>query len=468
MSKTFVGPQLRQLRRERNQSQAEMAKALGVSAAYVNMLEGNQRSLSVRMLMALSEAYQVDLRKLVKDPPRNLLVDARNILRDPMFADDGPDLQELRAAIDHAPHLVECFVKLHATHATTLDKILRENEGGSRDAFLEATPETLIYNYFRSNNNYFDVLERAAENLREQEPCTTEDVLLVLRNRLKTTHGIRVVTRPLDDMQESLRFHDKRSKTVYLSEALDFQNRVFQLAHVLCLVELQDILDDLTAASGIGSERGVARCQVELANYFAAAFLMPYAEFRRTAEKTKYDVDRLAARFNCSYEQVCHRLTTLQRPSAKGVPFFFLRIDKAGNVTKRFNSTSFNLAEFGGSCPVWNIHTAFLLPGDVMPQFVELPDGQRFFTLSRTVDRPSFNRETQNHRVAVAIGCEMQYAHMVGYAKAFNFQVPDLFSPIGINCHVCSRQACSQRAHQPLFVELPIDPTRRGNTRYES
>ena len=148
--------------------------------------------------------------------------------------------------------------------------------------------------------------------------------------------------------------------------------------------------------------------------------------------------------------------------------FFFLRIDKAGNVTKRFNATSFNLAEFGGSCPVWNIHMAFRSPGEVLPQFVELPDGKRFFTLSRTTDRPAFNKETQNHRLTVAIGCEMQYAHLVGYAKAFNMQVPNLFSEIGINCHICPRQACPQRAHQPLITELPIDPRRRGNTRYES
>ena len=468
MAKAFIGPQLRQLRRDRGQTQVEMARALGVSAAYVNMLENNQRSLSVQMLMAVSETYQVDWRNLVKDPPRNLLVDLRNILQDPAFGSDVPDLQELRAAIDHSPRLVDCFVRLHSAYNNTLDKIMRQDEAGPRHGLSEASPETLIYKFFRANDNYFDVLEREAESLREKEPCTSEEIYLVLKNRLKETHGITAKTKPMEDMQEALRLYDKRAKAVYLSEALDVQNRVFQLAHVLCLVEFQDTLEKLTATSGIKNDRGIARCQVELANYFAAAFLMPYKEFRKTAENTKYDVERIAAKFNCSYEQVCHRLTTMQRPTAKGVPFFFLRIDRAGNVSKRFNSTSFNLAEFGGSCPVWNIHTASRFPGEVLPQFVELPDGKRYFTLSRTSDRPSFSQETKNHRLTVAIGCEMKYAHLVGYSKAFNFQVPNLFSPIGINCHVCPRQACAQRAHQPMFTELPIDPRRRGNTRYES
>jgi predicted transcriptional regulator len=181
-----------------------------------------------------------------------------------------------------------------------------------------------------------------------------------------------------------------------------------------------------------------------------------------------YDIDRLAARFGVSFEQTCHRLTTLQRPGAEGVPFFFLRVDKAGNVTKRFNSTSFHLAEYGGACPVWKVHMAFRVAGVIIPQFVELPDGDRFFTISRTVDRPTVNFETQDHRLAVSLGCELQHAKKLGYAAAFNLDDERIFSRIGINCHVCPRQACSQRAHQPLFMDLPLDMNRRGKTRYES
>ncbi|MGE0845913.1 MAG: short-chain fatty acyl-CoA regulator family protein [Flavobacteriaceae bacterium] len=468
MKKTFVGPQLRQLRRDRGETQAEMAKALGVSATYVNLLENNQRSLSVQMLMALSDAYEIDWRDMVQDEASNRLADLRNVVQDPFFSEEVPDLQELRAALDHSPRLVACMLKLHRVHRSAMEKLMRQGtEQGTHD-LLTSSPEAIIHEFFRGHQNYFDRLETAAERIRAEERSATDEVYYALKKRLRAKHGITVETKSVEDMSKTLRVYDHESSVVYLSEALDHQNRVFQLAHVLCLVEFQDLLDALTAESGIDSDTGLVRCHVELANYFAAAYLMPYEGFLGIAEATHYDVDRIAAAFNVSFEQVCHRLTTMQRPGKRGVPFFFLRIDKAGNVTKRFNSTSFNLAEYGGACPVWNIHTAFRTPGVILPQFVEMPDGERFFTVSRTTDRPVFSRETQDRRLAVALGCELRFAERIGYASTFNLHDNGLFSPIGINCHLCQRQACSQRAHQPLFMELPIDPRRRDSTRYES
>lgn len=468
MRKTFVGPQLRKLRRDNRETQAEMAKILGVSAAYINMLENNQRSLSVQMLMALCDAYQLEWHQLVKGEGPNLLADLRNVMQDPAFGKSVPDLQEMRDAIDHSPRLVRCLLKLHGTHRSTLQKLMRQGESHGASDLLAASPEAVIHDFFRKHSNYFGELEEAAERLRESEFFENDDVYSFLKRHLNQRHNTRIRTLSVEDMSHALRVYDKDASTIFLSEALDHQNKVFQITHVICLLEMQQLLDELTAGSGIESKNAIARCHMELANYFAAAFLMPYRAFLKLAEQKYYDVDRLAAAFDVSFEQVCHRLTTLQRPRARGVSFFFLRVDKAGNVTKRFNATSFNLAEYGGSCPVWNIHMAFRNPGVVLPQFVELPDGERFFTLSRTSDRPAFNRETQDRRLAVAIGCEFQFASKIVYASAFNMKEKDLFSPIGINCHLCQRQSCSQRAHQPFFIDLPIDPSRRGNTRYES
>lgn len=466
--KTLVGPRLRQLRRTHKQTQAEMAKVLGVSTTYVNLLENNQRSLSVAMLMALSDAYAVDWRDLIQDEDSNQLADLRNAARDPLLGETPPDLQELRAAIDHSPRLVEQFLYLYRAHRSALEKMMRLGKEGMPDYLLTTSPEAVIHDFFRDNSNHFAELEASAEALRREEPCEADDVYTVLKARLLRVHGISVKISAIDEMHTALRIYDAESGQIHLSEALDHQNRAFQLAHILCLVELPGVLKRLTALSGIGSDVSIARCQVELANYFAAAFLMPYAKFHRIAEETRYDVDRIAAAFGVSFEQVCQRLTTLQREGAKGVPFFFLRVDKAGNVTKRFNSTTFNLAEYGGACPVWNLHTAFRTPGVIVPQFVELPDGEQFFTISRTTERPVFSRDTQDRRLALSLGCALQHAHRLAYAAPFNTRDDNLFSPIGINCHLCPRQACSQRAHQPLLMDLPIDTNRRGNTRYES
>ncbi len=223
-------------------------------------------------------------------------------------------------------------------------------EEGSKGV-LAASAETLIHDFFRDHSNYFDNLEVAAETLRDEEPCRTDDVYSVLKARLLKKHGIVVEQKSAEEMTGGLRVYDQRRKVILLSEALDHPNQIFQIAHVLCLVEQQQLLDELTEESGVAEGPGAARCHVELANYFAAAFLMPYDAFLDDAEAMAYDLDRLAARFRVSFEQVCHRLTTLQRPRRQGVPFFFLRVDKAGNVTKRFNSTPFQLAEYGGACP---------------------------------------------------------------------------------------------------------------------
>ena len=467
ISKTFVGPRLRQLRRDHKQTQAEMARVLDVSAAYIGLLEANQRSLSVPMLMALSDAYGIDWRDLVRDDTATRLADLRNAVQDPVLGDDPPDLQEMRDALDHAPKLVDQFLRLYQTHRAALEKMMRMGEGRVSDDALATSPETVIHDFFRNNRNYFPKLEAAAEAIRTEEPCDPHDTYPVLQGRLKRLNGIRVSTGSVEQMSEALRVYDRAESVIWLSEALDYRNRIFQLAHVLCLVELQPVLDEITSDTNL-TDAGLARCHVELANYFAAAYLMPYVPFHTKAEQTQYDLDRIAAAFMVSFEQVGHRLTTLQREGMQGVPFFFLRVDKAGNVTKRFNATSFNLAEYGGACPVWNIHTAFRTPGVIVPQFVELPDGERFFTFSRTTERPVFSRDTQDRRLALALGCELKHAGRLAYAASFNTEDANLFSPIGINCHLCPRQACSQRAHQPLFLDLPIDTDRRGNTRYES
>lgn len=445
-----------------------MARKLGVSAAYVNLLENNQRSVSVKVLMALSDAYGVDATAMLKDGSATKLVELRARVRDPIFAEHAPDLVELRAAIDHTPQLTKCFLQLHQSHHAVLETIRKLSSGDVSVDVQAIRPETAIYDYFRNHDNHFPALEDAAKNARAAVGGLAEDLYASLKRYLRQAYEIDVRVTGLDEMGQTLRLFDEDKKRVLLSEALDPINRNFQMAHVLALVSCEELLADLVAESGIASESGRARCLVELANYFAAALLMPYSEVLALAEETQYDIDRIATHFAVSFEQVCHRLTTLQRRGEKGVPFFFLRIDTAGNVTKRFNATPFTLAEQGGSCPVWNIHSAFAAPDVIVPQFVELPDGGQFFTVSRTTSRPFVNRQTQGRRLVVTLGCEREYVSRIGYAAPFNLDDTSSIAEIGINCHICPRRHCNQRAYEPLHLTLPVDANRRGSTRYHS
>ncbi|MCF6445065.1 short-chain fatty acyl-CoA regulator family protein [Nereida sp. MMG025] len=468
MAKTLIGPQLRSLRQAHNQTQSDMARKLGVSSAYVNLLENNQRSVSVKVLMALSEAYGIDARDLVKDSPASQLSELRARVRDPIFSGDEPDLVELRAALDHTPKLVSFFLQLHENHHSVLETIRKFSAGDVPEDVQDLRPESAIHNFFRDHSNHFPVLEDAAEAARAAVGGPPEDLFFSLKRYLKHAFGIDVVVADVDVMDQTLREFDRLQGRVMLSEALDPVNRNFQLAHVLAFVSSGEALNDLVEGAKITTDQGRERCRVELANYFAAAFLMPYDAIYQMAETTRYDIDRIATHFGVSFEQVSHRLTTLQRKGAKGVPFFFLRIDTAGNVTKRFNATSFALAEQGGACPVWAIHSAFANPDVIVPQFVEMPDNGQFFTVSRTTNRPVVSRHSQARRLVVTLGCAREHVRRIGYAAPFNLDDLTDIAKIGINCHICPRRDCSQRAYEPLHVRLPLDANRRGSTRYQS
>ena len=464
MQKTFIGPHLRRLRLERGETQTLMARALGISPAYVNLLENNQRSVSVAVMLRLFDAYGVDWREIAEDDGTAQLADLRAVVQDPIFDNTRPDLQDLRAALVHSPGLATAFLRLHRAYLATTDQLLSLGEGGG--AVLTSSPEAAVHDYFRRHRNHFREMEEAAEGFWGPDGVARDEVYGALKQRLRIRSGISVRLARVADLPGTLRQYDETRREIVLSEALDHTNRTFQLVHMTGLLEQRALLDGLIAASGITEPRGMARLRVELANYFAAAVLMPYADYLAEARATKYDLDHLATRFGVSFEQACHRATTLQREGAQGVPFFFMRIDKGGNVTKRFNSTGFHLAEHGGACPRLDVHTSFRAPGRILPQFVEMPDASQYFVFSRTVDRPTFERHGQDNRLAVAMGCTIEHAGDIGYAEAFTVTAARM-TQVGINCRICPRANCDQRAYQAVILTEPVDARRRGATRFD-
>lgn len=466
MAKTFIGPRLRRLRQERGETQALMAKGLGISTSYVNLLEKNERPVSVPVLLKLFETYGVDWRDIAEDEDTAAFADLRGALADPLFEGARPDLTQLRAAMAHCPDLAAAFLRVHRAYQAATEQIMSISGAQDGDSVhLKASPETVVHNFFRDHRNHFPALEKAADRFWGDRDVPPDEVYTALKERLRARLGLRVRLVPVAEMPEALREYDEDRKEVRLSEALDHPNRVFQLIHVSALIEQREALDAILAASDLDDPARLARCRVELANYFAAAVLMPYRRFLTEARASKYDFDHLATRFGVSFEQACHRATTLQRSSARGVPFFFMRVDKAGNVTKRFNSTDFQLAQYGGACPRLDVHVSFRTPGRVVPQVVEMPDGSQFFVFARSVDRPSFSRHTADTRLAVAMGCAIEHAAEIGYAEEVSF-TGTRATPIGINCRVCPRANCDQRAHHAILLATAVNENRRGATRY--
>lgn len=465
--KIFIGPKLRELRQNRGLTQAELARELGVSASYVNLIERNQRSASLKFLISLSDAFGLNWRELTNTDSGVVLSDLRQLTKDPAFGGTLPDVEELRSALEGSPNLIKGIFNIYNAYRTYGERLAEQNEAiASQDPSLSI--EQSVHDFFRNNNNYFADLEECVERHHLEAIPDRQEIYSALRAHLNDKLKVEVRQVRHETLGMALRHYDPERKIISLSDGLDHNNKIFQLAHMIALIGYPEMLHEQLPELQRQNQQAAARCRIELANYFAAAIMMPYEEFHHEAVQAQYDIDRLAARFTVSYEQVCHRLTTLQRPGKRGIPFFFLRIDRGGNVSKRFNVTPIQLARYGGACPRLDVHFCFRVPGRIVTQTVEMPDHSRYLTINRTVDRPSIRYTTEDKRLAVSLGCPVEYAQETVYGQNLERSGERAVTEIGVNCRLCPRKHCEQRAHDPFFSDLKLDENRRGITHFES
>ncbi|HEX4181963.1 MAG TPA: short-chain fatty acyl-CoA regulator family protein [Caulobacteraceae bacterium] len=457
--KLFLGVRLKRIRRDLGITQTRMAEDLGVSPSYLNLLERNQRPITAQMLLRLAEAYDLDLRSLSGDPEGGGATGLSEVFADQMFRDLGVARHELSEVAENAPGVAEAVVRLYQAY---LDGRRLHDLGAARrpedaaDPGGALTPSDWVRDFIQGQRNYFAELEEAGEAVAGELPTQPQDFAVAARERLSQRHRIEVRVVPVEVLPDSLRRFDHHRKQLFLSEVLTSSGRSFALAYQLALLEHAELINAVTQRSAPPDPPTRGLLRVSLANYLAAAMLMPYAAFHDAVEANAYDIELVRARFGVSYEQTCHRLTTLARPGARGVPFFMLRVDSAGNISKRFASSAFPFSRFGGTCPRWNIHTAFKTPGRVVTQVIETPDGARYFTLSRTVRRAAAGYAAEDADLAIGLGCELKYAPRLVYSRGLDLASP-MAVAIGPACRICERTACPQRAAEPINRTLRVD-----------
>jgi predicted transcriptional regulator/DNA-binding XRE family transcriptional regulator len=462
--KLFVGPRFRRIRRQLGLSQTQLAAGLGLSPSYINLIERNQRPVTAQILLRLAEVYDLDLRELAAADESRFFAELNEIFSDPLFRQIELPKQELRDLAELCPNATHAVQRLYAAY---VEARRGETEAAARfagrdeGAPYQSNPVEQARDLIEANRNYFPDIETAAEQLRDEINVPNHDLLHALSDRLRARHSIVVRILPLDVMQETLRRFDRHRRQLQLSELIDGPGRVFQIAFQLALAEASTILDGIVARQPKLDETARRLFRITLANYFAGAVLMPYGRFHEAAESLGYDIGVLGQRFGASFEQVCHRLTTLQRPTARGVPFFMLRVDHAGNVSKRFSSGTFPFSKFGGTCPLWNVHATFDTPGRLITQVIELGKDARYFSIAQTVRRPAVPHPQPQPRYAIALGCELKFANKLVYSAGRSLDAADA-TPIGVNCRLCEREHCSQRAEPPLTRTLILDETTRG------
>lgn len=457
--KLFLGARMKRMRRELGLTQTRMAEDLGVSPSYLNLLERNQRPVTAQVLLRLAEAYDLDLKTLSSDPESTNATGLSEVFSDQMFRDLGVARHEIAEVADSAPAVSEAIVRLYRAYLdqrrlTDLGAIGRPEEGAAAGSAV--TPSDWVRDFIQTQKNYFAELEEAADEMVALLAYEPLDFAAAARERLAKRHNVAVRIVPVDVLPESVRRYDHHRKRLFLSEVLTGSGRSFALAYQLAMLEHGPLLDAMAERSGAPDRPTRNLMKVSLANYLAAALLMPYAAFHEAAERTAYDIELIRSRFGVSFEQACHRLTTLSRPGARGVPFFMLRVDPAGNISKRFAGSTFPFSRFGGTCPRWNIHSSFRTPGRIVTQIVETPDSQRYFTLSRTVSRIATSYSGDDSELAIGMGCELKFAERLVYARGIDLRDP-VATAIGPACRICERPACKQRAAEPINRTLMVD-----------
>ncbi|MDR9395293.1 MAG: short-chain fatty acyl-CoA regulator family protein [Roseovarius sp.] len=460
--KLYAGAKLRETRQRLGLTQKDFAGKLGVSLPYLNQMENNNRPVSTTVVLALAQEFGFDVTELSTDDAERMVSDMREALADPLFGDGLPPLADLRLTASNAPALARAFLELHSAYRQTHERLASLDEAlGREDARSQSSPWTEVRDFFHYCDNYIDAVDRAAE--RFATPTGAQRNIRDVATARLDELGISVSY--TDSGQ--LRHFDRPSATLYLSSRAEPETRTFQLLLQVALLTQDKLLEATLDFARFQNEASRAIAKIGLANYFAGAAMMPYATFLRAAQDTRHDLELLANRFGASIEQVCHRLSTLQRPGAKGIPFFFVRVDQAGTITKRHSATRLQFARFGGACPLWNVHRAFETPGRFLRQLAETPDGVRYISLARDVSKPGGSFGAPVRRFAIALGCEVKHADALVFADDLDVTNARAFEPIGISCRICERTDCHQRSVPPLERRLSITPDARGVLPYE-
>lgn len=457
MARIFAGARIRALRQERGLTQSSLAQTLGFSTSYLNQLEHDHRPLTVTTLMRLVSVFGVSADYFSGDEAVRMAAALEQALaRSLGRAADGTELRDLASRF---PELAQDLLAL-SRMVTDDPEDLGSPSGGHRASGL---PHEQVRDFFHANGNHFDEIDRAAEALADTLPAPRGERNAALRRLLKSRHGITVVGSPATpDRRGKLlptRVYDPDRKVLALRVDLRAAQQAFQLGMQIAFLDYADLLDRALTDTVLlpGEAHDLAR--FGLAQYFAAALVLPYRTFLRAAQEVRYDIDLLGARFGTSFETTAHRLSTLQRQEARGVPFFLLRADRAGNISKRQSATAFHFSHRGGSCPLWVLHLAFDSPRQVVRQVASMPDGRCYLWVARALSRPTGGFGSPPTEYSIGLGCDLAEAHQLVYGDGLGLE-PDQATPIGPGCRTCPRDDCLHRAFPSVGRAIAVDENR--------
>ncbi|HHS83042.1 MAG TPA: XRE family transcriptional regulator [Devosia sp.] len=463
MESPQIGARVRRLRRQRHVAQGELAAAIGISASYLNLIEHNRRTVTVPLLLKLAGYFGIEAGELAQSDDSRLAGDLMEVFGDDMFADLDLTNQDIRDLARTNPvaaratlHLFDKFRELRGEEAHQQPRnVTGRVYHGATDA---------ISDFVQENANHFPALEDAAERVRQDIDAASDSFETGLRTYLRNVFGMdwRLASLP-DGIARRL---SRDGRTIEISDTLPPETVQFSLCHHLGLMAARSETEQIIAHSTLPGNDAPALARNVLASYFAAALIMPYAPFLKAVQINRYDVERTARQFGASFEQVCHRMTSLQRPGASGIPLHLVRTDIAGNISKRFSLSGIHIPRHSGACPRWNVYSAFLQPGQINIQLSRMPDGETYFCIARSYAKGSFRHHAQLRHLSVGLGCHISHASKLIYSDGIDLKNEARVVPIGVGCRICPRQSCEQRAHPPADHRFNLSDAERGESLY--
>jgi predicted transcriptional regulator/transcriptional regulator with XRE-family HTH domain len=512
----MMGNKLRGLRKDRGLTQLGLASKLGVSASYLNLIEHNQRNLTVPLLLKISEILNISLQAFSPQQESVQIQELTELLKDPIYQDMAASEGDIGELIASSPALCMALTRTYGAYRKFMEDYQVLNERLAQDPLLSSnihrlrtlltsivsfseilhdnadlelderqnfhkivldesenlnetvnamlqivsssglaatvsdiTPHEAVTDFLQASDNYFPELEEAAQELRREAGLDSVSVRARLIGHLMDRHGVSVEIAADENQESSASFYDEIKRHLILHISLPAPSINFHLALLIGQLSYEDKLDQLVAVKLLPTPDARVRGKAALANYFAGACMLPYDEFLQAAQDTRYNVELLQYRFSASFEQVCHRLTTLRNPQSSGIPMHLIRVDVAGNISKRFSASGLRIPRYGSACPRWIMHHAFLTPGVICPQLTQMPDGQRYFSIARTTSKPALTYGHPGRHYAISIGCEITFADQMVYSAGLNLDRQELAIPVGVACQLCDRTNCPQRAAPP-------------------
>ena len=455
-----IGPKIKAFRRQLGLQANKLSEQLGISPSYLNLIESGKRKIDGDLLLKVCEELKIELTDLTNKSDLNLANNLSELLGDELFEDLdilGPEVQDL---VNTNPKIARALIKLGDNYKQKGQEIVSKVEnisGKIIDGRKTSFPGEVVSDFLQENKNYFSKLEKFADDIFNRIQINNRATYMALCDFLKTEYGVKVKDVLPEDGKPFSKIYYKSQKELHLSDYVALETKKLYAAAQIAQEGAMVVIENYLSEFKFPSEESKKLTKVALLNYCGAAILMPYKLFHQECMKQKYDLELLQNTFACTFEQIAHRVTCLQDPKLPGIPFHFLRVDVAGNISKRFSLSGIEIPRYGGACPRWNVYSAFSRPGVIQAAVSKMSNGEKYVCIARTVEKGVGRYGNKKSILSIGLGCQAKYAKDFVYTENLDLNDKKTEIPIGVSCRTCDRLDCSQRAFPPLHKKFDVD-----------